>query len=62
MVEPAKTLSYFIQIAVAMLAGVWYVGAFLHAVQNKLMLLRKLPVQFKLLRELTKENTSSNFR
>jgi hypothetical protein len=44
MVEPAKTLSYFIQIAVAMLAGVWYVGAFLHAVQNKLMLLRKLPV------------------
>jgi hypothetical protein len=41
MVEPAKTLSYFIQIAVAMLAGVWYVGAFLHAVQNKLMLLRK---------------------
>jgi hypothetical protein len=45
-----------------MLAGVWYVGAFLHAVQNKLMLLRKLPVQFKLLRELTKENTSSNFR
>jgi hypothetical protein len=41
MVEPAETVSYFIQVAVAMIAGVWYVGAFLHAVQNKLMSIRK---------------------
>lgn len=41
MVDISQVRSYFIQIAVAMLAGVWYVGALLNIAQHKLMNLRK---------------------
>jgi hypothetical protein len=41
MVEFTQVWSYALQIAVAMLAGVWYVGAFLNAVQQKLLSLGK---------------------
>jgi hypothetical protein len=33
----ADATSYALQIAVAMLAGVWYVGAFVHAVQQAML-------------------------
>ena len=37
MVPEEELNSYFIQVAVAMLAGVWYVGAFLNWVQGKMV-------------------------